>query len=343
MASELGPAEVTAWAILGGVWEVFEACTYGIGGAAELRCALHLGSNNPNMAKLSAYKSIFIGMIIGCSITCVLYYFQNDIPAFFTYDSTLQGMLRDTIPFIGVGNIALTFGMMCWSLVGAQGRYKLGTILYFITSWGFTMPVGALFTYVYNYDLQGLVAAVVVGYVFEGAVLSYVLLCSNWIKIAAKIQRKNAVILEEDENADEEEKAEAREEAMFAGIAARKSKGPLPAGIRNMHVITVPEGDLNLKVGKNKNGPGVVVLEVPEDSMLHGQIFAGDKLVSFCGVRIWDEMTWDMSQQVPSEERELTFYGDRIIHADFVSGEFLQLITQAEEERRDNLALPEVS
>mmetsp|Transcript_50335 Transcript_50335/g.58756 ORF Transcript_50335/g.58756 Transcript_50335/m.58756 type:complete len:816 (+) Transcript_50335:154-2601(+) len=341
MASALGPAEVTAWAILGGVWEVFEACTYGIGGAAELRCALHLGNNDPNMAKLSAYKSIFMGMIIGVSITCILYSVADYLPAFFTYDETLQAMLRDTIPFIGVGNIALTFGMMCWSLVGAQGRYSLGTKLYFITSWGFTMPVAAVLTYVYNIDLQGMVAAVVVGYVFEGTVLSYVLLCTDWIKVSAKIQRKNACLHEEDDTANEEEREEARDEKLFANIASRKSRGPLPAEIRNMHVITVADGDLNIKVGNNKNGPGVVVLKVEEGSSLLGEIFTGDKLVSFNGVRIWDEMTWNMAKNVKAEERELTFYGDRIIHADFVSGDFLQLITQAEEERRDNL--PEIS
>jgi Na+-driven multidrug efflux pump len=69
LASHLGPAEAAAWAILGSIWEIFYSVTSGIGDASEIRVAYHLGDNHPSMAKLSACKSLLLGMILACIIS----------------------------------------------------------------------------------------------------------------------------------------------------------------------------------------------------------------------------------------------------------------------------------
>jgi Na+-driven multidrug efflux pump len=58
----------------------------------------------------------------------------------------------------------MTFGMQCWSLIGAQGKYKVATWVSFVSSWGVTMPMAAIFVYVFFIDLQGLTAATTIGY-----------------------------------------------------------------------------------------------------------------------------------------------------------------------------------
>jgi Na+-driven multidrug efflux pump len=103
------------------------------------------GENNPSMAKLSGYKSLLLSMTVALVVSCVYISLQNDIPAWFTVDKTLQAMLTELVPFVGVGNSTMQFGMTSWSLIGAQGKYKLATWVSFISSWGVAMPLAAMF------------------------------------------------------------------------------------------------------------------------------------------------------------------------------------------------------
>jgi hypothetical protein len=43
-------------------------------------------------------------------------------------------MLAELVPFVGMANLTMTFGMQCWSLIGAQGKYKLATWISFLSS-----------------------------------------------------------------------------------------------------------------------------------------------------------------------------------------------------------------
>merc|ERR1712127_197084 len=84
-----------------------------------------------------------------------------------------------------------TFGMTCWSIVGAQGRYRLATCISMASSWFVTIPLALLFTVGTKIDLQGLVSAVVVGYSTSGMILSYILLTSDWKSISDTIYEIN--------------------------------------------------------------------------------------------------------------------------------------------------------
>jgi len=90
-----------------------------------------------------------------------------------------------------LGNIFMVFGMVSWSLVGAQGRYKLATIISAIMSFCVTLPLAAIFCIVYEFTLEGLTASVVIGYSTTGMVLAYVLLTSDWEKLSKTIREYN--------------------------------------------------------------------------------------------------------------------------------------------------------
>eukprot|EP00978_Attheya_sp_CCMP212_P044549 scaffold314083_cov51-Attheya_sp.AAC.1 len=192
LAGFMGPAEVATWAIVGSIWDTFEASTEGIGDAAEIRSAYHLGKGNPEMARISSHKSLLLGMIFAFLITSVFFIIGDDIATWFTKDTTLQIMITDLIPLVGIGNITMTFGMICWALVGSQGRYRLATFVSFSSSWCLTMPLASLFTYGLRLDLQGIVAAVIVGYSTTGSILSYILIFSDWDKLSKEVQKVNA-------------------------------------------------------------------------------------------------------------------------------------------------------
>ena len=102
-AAFLGPAEAASWATLSFVWDTFEATTEGIGDAAEVRCAYHLGKNRPDMAKRSSYKSIHLAAILALIATSIFLIMGEDLPTWLTSDPTLQHMLAQQIPLVGIG------------------------------------------------------------------------------------------------------------------------------------------------------------------------------------------------------------------------------------------------
>ena len=94
LASMLGPAEVTAWSILGTLWDAMEDLTEAIADAAEVRCAFLLGCGKPMHAKVSSYKSLLIGVLISLLITSGFFVAGEDIPRLLTDDYVLQLQVR---------------------------------------------------------------------------------------------------------------------------------------------------------------------------------------------------------------------------------------------------------
>lgn len=193
-AAHLGPAEVTAWAILGSIWDLFYYISSGFGSAAEIRTSLHLGNNDGAMAQYSTHQSLFFGLLFAAAMSLVLLSLRDLIPQWYTTDETLQSMIYELIPFVGLANLAMAFGMDSWSIVGAMGKYDLGTYISLSSSWGICLPLARVFTYLLNFDLQGLMAALTVGYVTTGSCLAYIVLSTNWDAVAQKVSDDNATV-----------------------------------------------------------------------------------------------------------------------------------------------------
>lgn len=199
----LGPAEVAAWGILGALWDALEYATESIGDAAEVRTSFLLGSGKPAKAKLSSYKSLYMGMFVTVVITSALFMAGDEIPTWMTHDTTLQHMVSDLMPLFGIGNIALSLGTLSWTLVGAQGRYRLATAVGFAGSWVVTLPLAFLLSIVYNFDLQGQTAAIVIGYMVSGTINSFILFQSDWEKLSRRVIEHNKHDMDDSDDDDD--------------------------------------------------------------------------------------------------------------------------------------------
>lgn len=176
---------------MGSVWEAFESATGGFAEAGSIRVANHLGRGDIENAKKSSWKTLLISTMLALVITSILLICGDSLSTWFTNDNTLQRMLNDLIPLIGIGNILMVYGMVSWSLIGAQGRYHLATIINSMMSICVTLPTGVIFSVVYRFTLEGLVGAVIIGYSSTGLSLGYLLLTTDWPKIAKLIQEEN--------------------------------------------------------------------------------------------------------------------------------------------------------
>lgn len=201
--ANLGPAEVVAWTLLGVIWKVLESSTEGIGEAAADRVAYHLGSGDGDAARISSYKSCFVAVVQGLLLTSTLFMIGKNITTWLTTDVTLQNMVNKVVPLVGLGNIVMNFALICWNLVGAQGRYRLATSVVLLSRWLVTIPIAAVFAYALTLDLKGMMAAVIIGFDAAGMALAFVLIRTDWPRLANIMQDIDAIVDIESEDGSE--------------------------------------------------------------------------------------------------------------------------------------------
>ncbi|KAL7535951.1 hypothetical protein ACHAXR_006824 [Thalassiosira sp. AJA248-18] len=174
--------------------DIFAAPMEGVCCAAELRCAFHVGNGNQTMARISSYKSLVIGTMWGAVlITTFYFFFEAQMPKWLG----LGLGIVDLVPLALLCTSVMFVGMLSWALVGAQGRYRLATLITILCEGLITVPLAAIFVYGCHFDLQGLVAAVTIGYSVSGTALMYLLLRSNWDKRIETIRRATSSVCEE--------------------------------------------------------------------------------------------------------------------------------------------------
>ena len=189
-AAILGPAEAATWAIMGYVWGVFESTTEAAGDAAEVRVAYQLGKGRPAMAKIAGYKSMFVAFILSIVMSVIFISLTNVLPPLLTHDETIKDLLVEMFPLVALGNVTMSMGMVCWAVVGAQGRYRLSTSIAIACSFVVTVPIGAVLTIWMRIDLQGLTFAVVTGYSVTALLLTACIRSSDWVMLSNKIQEQ---------------------------------------------------------------------------------------------------------------------------------------------------------
>jgi len=196
-----------------------ESATEGISEAAAIRVAYHLGNGDPEMARLSSCKALFVSTVQSLLVTSVLFMGGKNIASLLTADSTLQHLLNDVITNLGLGNVVMTFALTTWSLIGAQGRYRLATLVVLLSRWLVTIPMALVCVYGFDLDLNSIMGSVTVGFATSVLALSYVFFRSDWERLSRILQELNAIIdvdfsdSSDDEISEDAESSEADETA----------------------------------------------------------------------------------------------------------------------------------
>jgi len=182
---------VVTWALLGAFWDFFEALTEGIGEASANQLAYLLSLGATSQAKNLCYGVIYMAVTEALLVTSALYMSGQYLAVLFTTDPTIQHLMNNTIVMIGFANVIMTFSQIVWSLVGAQGRFRLATFVIFISRWLVTMPCALISIYVFTLDLNAVSGSLVVGYATASSALMFVVLRSDWDRLARLMQVMN--------------------------------------------------------------------------------------------------------------------------------------------------------
>lgn len=192
-SARMGESYVAAWGIVGTIWGILEYATDCVASAGEIRVAKLLGNGNPRLAKLSAYKCMFLGNLFAVLMSIAFVVGIPVIPGWFTDDEFLVSLIGNLLPYCALGSLTLTIGSLAWTLVGSQGRYSIATFHGCIGSLAVTIPFAAVSTYHFKAGLEGLAAAVVIGYMISGALNAITLFLSDWEYISYRVMVRNGV------------------------------------------------------------------------------------------------------------------------------------------------------
>jgi len=188
----MGPAEVTAWSLMGYVWSAFEVLTSGFSSAAEVRVGFRMGANKPEQAKFMAEKGMYVTTVVAIFECGLVFSIAQYIPKWITPDPTLQKMLFQLTPMIGFGSILMVTGFVAWSIVYATGRVRLATFWEAVITWGVTVPGCAIMVFVFNVNLEGMAGAMIIGYAVAANLYMFMLLRTDWAKQAKRINEKHS-------------------------------------------------------------------------------------------------------------------------------------------------------
>jgi Na+-driven multidrug efflux pump len=165
----------------------------GFGDAAEVRVGFRMGAGQVRQAKLCTDKALYVSLTTAVYATGLLFCLAMYIPGWLTPDPTLQRMIFDIIPLIGFGQILMVWGMVAWAILGAQGRIRIATVLEAFISWGIGAPIAAIFVFVFNYNIEGIVGGLSIGYTIGTNVYLYMLDTSDWESLSAVVVAQCAV------------------------------------------------------------------------------------------------------------------------------------------------------
>jgi Na+-driven multidrug efflux pump len=205
---------------MGMVWEVFEALTEGIGDAASIRVSMYLAEGQPVTARQLSYRVAFLSFIQSSVVSSAFLMIGPNISVAVTNDDTIENLLNNLVGVTAAANMAMSYAQICWSLIGAQGRYGLASSSILLARWVLTMPLSFVFIYAYNYDTRALVGAIAVGYSTSSAFLFRCLVKCDWEAISLAAHENDPMLDEAllaEESFDDEEDDESSDDS--TGIA----------------------------------------------------------------------------------------------------------------------------
>mmetsp|Transcript_25539 Transcript_25539/g.58621 ORF Transcript_25539/g.58621 Transcript_25539/m.58621 type:complete len:344 (-) Transcript_25539:41-1072(-) len=176
----LGGAEVATWALMGIIWEIFEASTEGLGEAAAVRVSFLLSENCPDVAKLLAHKSVLLGMVLSMVVTGIFLMIGSNLSVALTQDTMIQHLFNNLVGTTGLANISMSLSQVYWSLLGSQGRFGLASSTILLCRWLLTMPLAAIYIFQPTFELSAVASALAIGYMTSTLSMARRLYGSDW-------------------------------------------------------------------------------------------------------------------------------------------------------------------
>ncbi|CAB9507054.1 Mate efflux family protein [Seminavis robusta] len=189
LAAFLGPAEFTAWCILGVLWEALTSWLEGMACVVSLRCEALMLLGRHEHALQSSIKAT-VGLIALPAVLLALALFaipEGVLATWITRDETLQSLLTDLLPLLEIGLVVTAIGYVTWALMNVQGRNHVAAFVAWLATWFVAIPLATTFSVHLLLDLQGQTVSFILGSLLMGAIQCCLFVTFQWDESAKDI------------------------------------------------------------------------------------------------------------------------------------------------------------
>jgi Na+-driven multidrug efflux pump len=159
-----------------------------IADACEVRCTSLLGAGQYQKAMYLSYKSLWIGSAWTGLVSLVVFTLQNEIPGWLTPDELLQKLLSELIPTFCLTHFVSGIAIMSDIMLYAQNRFSIATALACSVTILVTLPLSALSSIVFHWNLKGQTGALLLGVSLLGSLCTLILIRSDWKAVSLAIR-----------------------------------------------------------------------------------------------------------------------------------------------------------
>ncbi len=188
-ASYQGTAEAATWIILDYIWGLVEIAPECIASAATVRVEHNLARGNLVTARQIANRTLIICTVSATVFSLLLLDTRPYLAWCLSLDPTLEMMIIEIIPFISLCQPFITVGVTSEYLNEVLGKYYTSVKTSTFIDMLFTIPVAAIFTFWFNYNVEGLASALCMGYAATGVTNIALYANTDWENASMKIQR----------------------------------------------------------------------------------------------------------------------------------------------------------
>lgn len=191
-ATYQGEAEAATWILLYYIWSLTTIIPENYGSAASVRAVHHITQGNVPAAKSIILRTFKIVVAMNIILVSVLFCFRRPLCSLLSPNETLIQMLVEIVPYICLCEPFLAIGTVASSLNEGIGLYEKSVSVYFWVTVLVTLPSAWIFTYYFNYNIEGLASSLCIGSVVYG-VINVDIFMNKKIKVKQETNTENVV------------------------------------------------------------------------------------------------------------------------------------------------------
>ena len=158
--------------------------------AAAYKVSRHLARGKLELAQAVSFYVIKVGILINVICSSILYFGGPFFVWCLSLDETLEEMLLEVIPYVVVCQPLIAVGMIMIEILNeALFIYKKATVALTLATMCIMIPIGAINTYWFYCNSDGLASAQCIGHIAAGVSSIVLFMNADWNRALDKAQR----------------------------------------------------------------------------------------------------------------------------------------------------------
>ncbi|CAG8977440.1 hypothetical protein HYALB_00007772 [Hymenoscyphus albidus] len=166
---------------------------FSIGIAASTQIADLLGSGSPSEAKYVARLGLVLAGGIGSVILLLVLFFRKQIPAIFTSEEEVAGLMLITIPLVAVFTLIDAIAGVFTGIIRGTGKHYIGALIQAVGYYAIGLPCSIVTAFTLGWHLDGLWAGISIAMFIICVSQGFYVFILDWDKLVEEAKSRNAL------------------------------------------------------------------------------------------------------------------------------------------------------